>query len=81
MVHTLLFFSLQNAVCFMILTYMVPVSFTFNIQSVLKFKKIITYLELIETICTKHISKYMFSFLTPQPRWASFSSISSEMTL
>jgi hypothetical protein len=35
------FFSLQNAVCFIILTYLVPVLFTFYIQSVLKLKKII----------------------------------------
>jgi len=33
------FFSLQNAVCFIILTYLVPVLFTFCIQSVLKLKK------------------------------------------
>ena len=33
------FFYLQNAVCFIILTYLVPVLFTFNIQDVLKFKK------------------------------------------
>ena len=32
------FFPLQNAVCF-ILTYLVPVLLTFNIQSVLKLKK------------------------------------------
>ena len=30
------FFSLQNAVCFIILTYLVPVLFTFCIQGVLK---------------------------------------------
>jgi len=34
-------FSLQNAVCFIILTYLVHVLFTFYIQSVLKLKKII----------------------------------------
>jgi len=33
------FFSLQNAVCFIILTYLVPVLFIFYIQGVLKFKK------------------------------------------
>jgi hypothetical protein len=32
------FFSLQNAVCFIILTYLGPVLFTFSIQDVLKFK-------------------------------------------
>ena len=30
------FFSLQNAFCFIILTYLVPVLFTFYIQGVLK---------------------------------------------
>ena len=33
------FLSLQNAVCFIILTYLVPVSFTVYIQGVLKLKK------------------------------------------
>jgi len=33
------FISLQNAVCFIILTYLVPVLFTFYTQGVLKLKK------------------------------------------
>jgi len=36
--YTLRFISLQNAVCFIILTYLVPVLFTFCIQDVLKLK-------------------------------------------
>ena len=39
MVYTLRFFPLQNAVCFIILTCLVPVLFTFYIQDLLKLKK------------------------------------------
>jgi len=40
MPYTLRFFSLQNAVCFIMLTSLVPVLFKFCIQGVLKLKKI-----------------------------------------
>ena len=39
MVYILRFFLLQNAVCFIILTYLVPVLLTFYIQGALKCKK------------------------------------------
>ena len=39
--YTPVFFSLQNAVCFIMLTCLVPVLFAFYIQGVLKLKKII----------------------------------------
>jgi len=40
-IYSPFFFSLQNAVCFIILTYLAPVLFTFYKQGVLTFKKII----------------------------------------
>ena len=39
MVYTLRFLPLQNAICFIILTYLVPVLFAFYKQGVLKLKK------------------------------------------
>jgi len=39
MLYTLRFFALQNAVCFIMLTCLVPVLLTFYIQGVLKLKQ------------------------------------------
>jgi len=60
MVYTLRFFSLQNAVCFIILTYLVPVLLTFYIQGVLKLKKIIY-------ICSTYIGTEYFKHCIYSP--------------
>ena len=49
------FFPLQNEVCFIILTYLVPVLFTVYIQDVLKFKK--------NNYCAKSLTKYVSAYV------------------
>ena len=60
MVYSILFFFvLQNAVCFIILTYLVPVLFTSYIQSVLKIipaPKVNT--ESFHNTCNKYLFSY-----------------------
>ena len=77
MVYTLRFFF-QNAVCFIILTYLVPVFFTFYIQGVLKLKKNISGAKKVRNCrwrtryclwCTSAIAVSQFLYRLYKPLW------------
>jgi len=63
------FYSLQNTVCFIIITYLVPVLFAFYIQDVLKFKKIIPAPKVNEV--KRHHLENRPCMLAGQEMWAS----------
>jgi len=63
------FFPLQNAVCFIILTYLVPVLFTFNIQSVLNvtfyiFIKQLKVLNILNTVYILRVFLFKMQFVS-----------------
>jgi hypothetical protein len=68
------YYYLQNAVCFIILKYLVPVLFTFCIQGVLKLKKnnsgaksLNSAVGSVQILFTKIFPDYVLSSITEEP--------------
>ena len=77
MVYTLRFFSLQNAVCFIILTYLVPVLFHILYTGVLKFKKNNSGAKCLNTSYFHTTSPTDLLDPSPAPRFKNFPVISA----
>ena len=67
MLYTLRFFSLQNAVCFIMLTSLVPVLFTFYIQGVLKLKKKYFRRQRVSNVVLPHTEHCQYTEGAAQP--------------
>ena len=76
MLHTLRF-SLQNAIYFIMLPFLVPVLFTFYIQGVLKFE-CETLVPKVKHVCSHHICQHAINVSNPEHCTGFYSTTSAE---